>query len=390
MQVMKSVLPFVAALTLVSCQSGRGDRIQLQVSGDTTYTGIVESRDQPMEGFSAVSGRLDGVTGEFAIIQSAGRRALTIRLPETLIDVRYGPHGAPVVSRTPTTGNLECGTGRDQAALSAGVSTACADSVCADVKAAVDADPSVDPAACERDPHPSPRLITAAIAFTDQARLAVTEAEMLEVIAFAVDSTTRAFARSRIPLRFVVARDSQGRRCVRHVQYDETVDGDATMAKYLTQLLMPTHPKLGAVHSLRHECKADVGFLIVENFTDASGRACVMTRLSRRFEPYAMAVVGRSYMKTHHILTHELGHLMGAGHYNDYKCLEGLCSFSNAHAFAPGRETVMGDDTSRTAVLNFSDPEIRFGVTGPYTGIASTENARTLRITARTVSNFDY
>jgi hypothetical protein len=142
------------------------------------------------------------------------------------------------------------------------------------------------------------------------------------------------------------------------------------------------------VHQLRDTHKADMVCLIVEE-ADAGGRAFEMSSLDPSFEKYAFGVVHRASADGNYAFTHELGHIMGASHdlnnggpglcNNSYgvRWTHNTTQYKSMMAYRPGLKS-----------LYFTNPNVKFKGNGPITSDGTADNARTIRITAPTVSNF--
>jgi hypothetical protein len=228
------------------------------------------------------------------------------------------------------------------------------------------------------------------VAYSQQVKAAVGTEEMKVRIGRAIKETNIAFKNSGVPARLVLATWPFGSKCWYALSYDETTT-NYTVHTYLNQLLDSTDPALGIpLRRKRNRCRADVVVLIVKKVDDYSGVACRMLRLSPAHAPHAYAVVRLDSMTLDYVFTHELGHIMGGGHYEEADCRIGMCSYSSASSFAHGGTTyssMMASDVTLPATLYFSGPDIYYSGT-TVTGSDQADNARTLRISARTVSQF--
>ena len=153
---------------------------------------------------------------------------------------------------------------------------------------------------------------------------------------------------------------------------------------------------------------ADVVVMLVDSGEEASGTVSAGTSWSMgktkmsdisKFAPWAYSVCGVQFAELGHVVTHEVGHVMGAGHSDLLVEDPGpqLHPYSSAYHFVDGegvkRHTIMG--YSHTSSSDFGyEPYPAFSSSefttpdGYPLGDALHDNTRTLRETCAVVSNF--
>lgn len=171
------------------------------------------------------------------------------------------------------------------------------------------------------------------------------------------------------------------------VDYIENENGDI----YLSNLINPSDGFMDNVHELRNTYKADIVVLIV-GFMVYSGITNIMTTRSVSFEDSAFCVVKYDHAYDHRVFTHELGHVMGAGHQCTANNAYGLYEYSRGYK-GINFNTIMSNDNQFGRIEHFSNPNVFFpGPGGLATGISSvdctTDNALTLNDTRNIVSQF--
>jgi hypothetical protein len=353
------------------------------------YTGVVEDRDEPLSGVRVASGHLQGAAGSFTLVQSGDEKWVTLRTGGKVFEVAYDRRGRVSSVQEHASRPARCGDSavpRPPIVSSSPPSTtAPCSTVCQEAADAVLPDAAASELLCETETRRLPVVIEAMIGYSNQARNAVGDVRMRTLIAAALHDTNVAFRRSQVAARIVRAKTSRG-ECVGTFSYDENAT-DHRLETYLRQLFLEDGT-VDDVLTQRNRCKADVVLMIAESSTDdISGLACRMTRISRRHWPYAYAVVKRDGLPSH-LFTHELSHIMGAGHHADGACRKGACSYANAWPINAELETVVGDNDLLAATLYVSNPDVRYNVIGPVTGSDTADNARTLRVSAPTVASF--
>jgi hypothetical protein len=170
------------------------------------------------------------------------------------------------------------------------------------------------------------------------------------------------------------------------VDYTENENGDT----YISNLIDPSDGFMDNVHVLRNTYKADIVVLFV-GFMAYSGISRIMTTRSVSFESSAFCVVKYDHSYDDRVFTHELGHVMGAGH----QCIPGaygLYAYSRGYT-GVNFNTIMSNDRHFGRIEHFSNPNVFFpGLGGHPTGISdlncTTDNALTLNDTRNIVSQF--
>jgi hypothetical protein len=171
------------------------------------------------------------------------------------------------------------------------------------------------------------------------------------------------------------------------IDYTESENAETN----LSRLINPSDGFMDNVHDLRNTYKADIVVLIV-GFMVFSGIAPIMTTPSVAFEDSAFCVVMYSHAYDNRVFTHELGHIMGAGHQCTASNVYGLYEYSRGF-MGENFNTVMSNDNHFGRIEHFSNPNVFFpGPGGQATGISSvectTDNALTLNNTRNIVSQF--
>ena len=171
------------------------------------------------------------------------------------------------------------------------------------------------------------------------------------------------------------------------VDYTEHAIADT----YLSDLIHPSGGRLENVHNLRNTYKADIVVMVVYNMAGYEGISNIMTSNSVAFEDSAFCVVRLDHAFDHKVFTHELGHIMGAGH----QCIEGTYGlYENSRGFIGNNfNTIMSVNYQFGRIEHFSNPNVFYpgpgGVlTGTSSGLCLSNNAFTLNKTIAVVNKF--
>lgn len=208
--------------------------------------------------------------------------------------------------------------------------------------------------------------------------------EIFAWISLAENRTNQSFAQSGVRHRIKVVRREL-------VQYEES------MLETETDLgrLIAGSDGLEDVHALRDNNHADLTILVVSN-ERSPGKACELGKSQLKSTTFAAAsygVVAIQWLAFNDIFTHELGHIMGAGH--PEKQSGGASGYgrgysATANKLCPAWRSIMDRMGSGDAapILYWSNMNTR-GCAGQSMGIADyADNARTLNLTACTVASF--
>jgi hypothetical protein len=146
------------------------------------------------------------------------------------------------------------------------------------------------------------------------------------------------------------------------------------------------------VYEMRNTYKADIVVLMVNMMYGYSGIANVMTTNTIAFESSAFAVVSRrESLASHLVFTHEVGHVMGAGHDRcDDPNWEGLYHYSHGHVGSTYR-TIMSETGNNNRIEYWSNPNLTYIGDGLPMGEDEgclSNNTLTLNRTINTVSKF--
>jgi hypothetical protein len=389
-----------------------GHRVTFQISPGVSYSGVIDLVDEPDTGIRGWAGRLDDGDGTFAVVSEKNLLHARLRADNRVFRMTQ-EKGGYRIWEIDASRPLPCGTTPQQAqrARMAALSSVAAPGWCSYLDArptdpcwnaeqAMQSDPYVPAAYCSIQPADSMVKIRALIAYTPQVSASHSIDEIKAETWLSVCETNLTFLLSQIKARLLIGERRRWifckRSCIEEVSYTEQNNLNLDLAA----LLSYTGTAPVGIYDLRDRCAADVVLLYFEGTTPSfSGMTCVMKRLSEAYGRYALGLVHFSSMAASYVFTHELGHMMGAGHHKDSydtanSCATGMCKDSAGWHFvtADGRKlrTVMAYrlDPAEKEVLHFSDPNITYGPGGPPTGSADANNARTLRITAETVSKF--
>lgn len=372
-----------------------GQKLTFNLTEKVSLVGVVDRVDAPAPGVKSWSGSLEGTPGNFTLVNYNDQQFLDIHAGDRFYEVRPARGKRFQVMDVDATSLPECatpaatGAHSTRSVISAGV-----------------------PDVCDADPPGIPVVIDTLVGYTKAARIAAGGESAIEgLILLNVDETNQAFQRSNIRARLRLAMESprvatapsrprspdpeEPRLCMKEISYRET-GVIATDLDKLTRVLNQDTD----VRTVREACHADVVVLIVEDGGGYGGIAHVMTSLSSAFASKAFGVVVRRSSSGNYAFTHEIAHMMGAGH-DVGNGGPAMCAYSSGLRFdygraryksmmayrCPGTTPNCGNKGIKT--LNFSDPNILYNGDGPPTGDAATaNNARTLRISAETVSRF--
>ena len=158
------------------------------------------------------------------------------------------------------------------------------------------------------------------------------------------------------------------------------------------------------IQAARDRFKADIVVVLVDSGSGSDGTGGVSWEMSdpkkiSGFAPWAYSVCGVEYADSDHVVTHEVGHVMGAGHSDLLEDDPGpqLFPYSSAYHFVDGsgrkRHTIMGyyytssSDKGYSLYPAFSSAEYTTP-DGVALGDATHDNTRTLRETCVAVSKF--
>jgi hypothetical protein len=180
------------------------------------------------------------------------------------------------------------------------------------------------------------------------------------------------------------------------VNYDESL---TTCATTLARLQNPSDGYMDEVQGWRDQYGADVVLLAIHppNLCEGgvTGQAYQMTRNDASSQAYAYGyfIAGGPQENVLNTPTHELGHIMGAGHNHEQGC-NGLYAYSCGYIFPDkSLRTVMAYWNSTctpngcSALDQFSNPGVTFnGIPTGITGYA--DNALTINQTAPTVAAY--
>jgi len=398
----KSIVgPFVVlAATVVArppAQPVAQQQLTFNLPNHASYVGMVERTGQPVAGSHSWSGPLATGDGRFTLVEYENQRFVRIHMASKVLEVA----GTGAALREINSDTVpECGVRPPSAPV---ISSAVLGDPCAGVANAVAPDAGRSNALCKTGGANLVNLaglgpqIDALVVYTPTARGSVGgDVSMRGLILLAVDETNQAFARSNVNATLRIAMqpppagiNAQPRPCIGAIGYTDS----GVVFTDLAELILGSGT--GAqVRALRDRCNADVAVMIVGN-GDFGGQACIMEHLSAAFAPYAYAVVLASSASGNYAFAHEIGHLMGAGHddRHDGNWL-GMCSYSKGWHFRDhiglGHKSIMAYRPGFKS-LNYSDPSVRYDIGGDVTGAwgaNGASNARTLRISADTVSRF--
>ena len=398
--------PRRAAIEFLTPQTANErQRVRLTVD-DVSHSGFVDYKDSEPQG-RGWAGRLDEPGGVFAIAEVEGRFHARIHVDNKVI--RFEPArrgGGYLVSEVTEGGTLECATPGGRPALHelelsveppdpCRLVTVHSDHPCYEAESAGQGDPRAA-SACALNPEESiDRFrIHVMVGYTQGVAGAYSRNRIATEVSLNHLETNLAFILSNVPARVTLARTRWlNQPCIYEVDYDGNV------TRHALDTLLEPEGQLRSLRLKRDSCRADLVLLMLHD-ADNSGMACVMRHLSREFAPWAYGAVDFSSTLTSYVYTHEIGHLMGAGHEKSpeervARCLTGMCLDSAGWHWGPPENptrpvyrSMMAYTGKRT--LHFSAPEIDYDDTGVWTGSVPSHanNARTLRITAETVSKF--
>lgn len=350
--------------------------------------GRVEEGDQ----LRALSGLLEQPKGSFTLTYRDGKPSLNVHVGDRMYEVRPSDSGETlIVTEIDLTKiSMECQTdGSPHAAAArrdyhlASLQSGGAGS------------------ACSVRPDGAPVTIEVMVLYTKAARIgAAGRAAIVGSIDNNIEETNTTFVRSNIAARAKLAeapipREEEVPRrpglpqkplmvdCIFEVDYAES-----GLPTDLSNLMGRFDGALDEVHAARDYCKADIVTLIVETAVGGGMTAPPSTALRASDEKNAFTVVKRTSASGNYIFTHEIGHILGAGH-DDGKG-DGMCDDSHGWHFTSAgtlRKSMMAYSPGEKS-LNFSDPAIPYDGVGPPTGHVTANNARAVRIRKQLVSRY--
>ena len=159
----------------------------------------------------------------------------------------------------------------------------------------------------------------------------------------------------------------------------------------LERLINPTDGPLDEVHQWRDTYHADIVVLMVNFMAGVTGISRVMTTNSVNFASQALCIVRYNDSFSSYVFTHEIGHIMGAGHELCDANWRGLFNYS--HAFtATNYRTVMAI-SAENRIEYWSNPAINYPTIGgtpmgASAGPCLSNNSLTLAQTIDTVTQF--
>jgi len=159
----------------------------------------------------------------------------------------------------------------------------------------------------------------------------------------------------------------------------------------LERLINPTDGPLDEVHHWRDTYDADIVVLMVDFMAGFTGISRVMTTNSVAFASQALCVVRYNDSFSSLVFTHEVGHIMGAGHELCDANWSGLFTYSHAFTGSNYRTVMAMSATNR--IEYWSNPAINYpGATGTPMGVSGgacpSNNSLTLAQTISTVTKF--
>ena len=383
----------VAAYERPAIAAGRTDasgrrHFDFSAGGLVSFSGMGEEIDP---GSKSWSGRLENGAGTFVAIEERNRLFARIHLPDRSFEFLPSDDG-PGLRVIETDHRLlpdRCGVGQptETAALSTTLDGMGVDP-CEDANAAMlNNPPPSDP--CPTVPSSAiPARIAVMSVYTPAVENKYGSAGVIALTNLSIAETNAAFRASKVNARTYLPKRGcwlWPKPCVYKVAYAEA---GTDLRTDLDRLLLDGDGHLDDVRSLRNACRADLAILLVNDSTDHfNGRSCPMNRLSHAYGEYAMGVALAASAAATFTFTHELTHMMGAGHENATAAGH-LCTYSSAAAFTvgPDRFTTVTYSNSTGRVLCLSGPDVL--CQGTTTGSAAADNARTLRISAPTVAAF--
>jgi hypothetical protein len=365
-----------------------GNGFTFALSPRATYHGIVDDQSGPGDDVRSWSGHLDHNGGEFTVIEYEKRRFARVHVPGRTFEILPAKAGTGLIVKEFEESKLpaKCAVGQPVQVASLmppGMTVPPCDAADTAMLDSIES----SAAACLTNPIYKPVRIDAMVAYTQAVEDDYGRSGVVATTLLSISETNTAFKLSKVTATLRLAtplRTDRPRTCIVKVDYNETGD----FAKDLDALLFQGDGLLDDVRSIRDSCRADVVELLINKSDGKYGKACVMKHLSRAYGDYAMGVVYAPSASAHYSFTHELGHMMGGGH--EGTTVTGMCADSHGRLFTNGAEQISTmmytDPLHRT--LYFSGPAIHYDATSLFTGAADANNARTLRVSAMTVSKF--
>ncbi|MEK6677525.1 MAG: M12 family metallo-peptidase, partial [Planctomycetota bacterium] len=346
-------------LNRLSSQTTRpGDTLSLNLFDDVNVDGVITRKEnRTPERYTAFGNLAQEPGGSFVLVREGDAVVIDVHVPSKgNFEIRSLASGINVIRHVNDAGLAPCGSNRRQ--LSPAV---------AQVRA-------VDGSA--GDPPPGQATVDVMVLYTAQARAAAGGTDpMNAVAALFVAEANAAYANSLVNARL---------RLVYAGEIGYTESGSANMD--LSRLTTVGDGYLDNAHTLRETFHADMVSLLVNNF-DYCGIAWMNYGESRAFSVVDFSCGAMTF-------AHELGHNMGCAHDRANPTPPGQYSHSYGHRFTglSGYQwrTIMAYAPG-TRVPHFSNPAVLYdGVpTGVAEGMAnSADNARTINLSAATVSNY--
>jgi hypothetical protein len=366
------------AATIVPQPTAKGRERFLFNLFDRRFVGVVTRHGEPGADSRTWSGSLEKAAGTFTLLEYQGRKFLNVHAGKRIFEVVPSESDNVTVREVDPNQVPECQAGRFTSEDATSTINPCL--------AASAAVRPISRAVCVTDDRGPTKNIDALVVYPTT--LAVFSPSTVEAfILMSVDETNQAFENSAVNAHLRIGRDRKqagGPPCMFAVNHVETTD----VAQVLDNLIKSSDGVLDNVHTMREDCRADVVLLMVSQGN--GGMACIMESLNSAFAPYAFGVVTEKGARYNYEFAHEVGHLMGAGHDIENGLIR-MCEDSAGWRYRRDwlrYKTVMAYRPGLPSP-QFSNPDIGAGLTSEATGKRNVaNNARTLRISAETVSKF--